>query len=326
MIIRRDCNLLFHYSHFMAEIKVMGHVPPDTDSVCSPIVYAWYLKQTGVDAKAVIAGKLNKETQFLLQHFNVPQPEMITEVNETDQLVLLDTNNPEELISGYEKATIIEVIDHHKLAGLTTPAPLRVTIRPYACVATVLFDMLDEKIAMQMPKDIAGLMLAAILSDTLKFTSPTTTDRDREAAKVIADHTGINVDELATQMFAAKSNLEGMSAYDILTSDHKNFKFGENTYKVAVLETTDPQQSLSRKAELLTEMQNIKTNENLAGVFFFVVDILKTEATLIVSDEELRVLAEKAFGQAWNEDTMYLPGVVSRKKQIIPPLEKAAQA
>jgi len=310
----------------MAEIKVMGHVPPDTDSVCSPIIYAWYLQQTGVNAKAVISGKLNRETEFLLKHFNLPQPEIISEVGEGDQLILLDTNNPEELINGYDKATVIEVIDHHKLAGLTTPAPLKVTIRPYACVATILFEMFDEKIAVNMPEDIAGLMLAAILSDTLKFTSPTTTDRDREAAKTIAEHAGIGIDDLASQMFAAKSNLEGMSPADILTSDHKNFKFGESTYKVAVLETTDPQQALDRKDELLVEMQNVKSSENLAGVFFFVVNILKSEATLIVSDDSLRSLAEKAFGQSWTGDTMHLPGVVSRKKQMIPPLEKAAQA
>ena len=239
---------------------------------------------------------------------------------------MVDTNNPEELITGYEKATIIEIIDHHKLAGLTTSAPLKITIRPYACVATILFELFDEKISAQMPKEIAGLMLAAILSDTLKFTSPTTTDRDREATKTIAEHAGINIDELATAMFAAKSNLEGMSTNDILTSDHKNFKFGAQTYKVAVLETTDPQQALSRKEELINEMQHIKEAENLSGVFFFVVDILKSESTLLASDNECLPLAEKAFGKQFEGNTMHLPGVVSRKKQMVPPLEKAAQA
>ncbi len=304
----------------------MGHVPPDTDSVCSPIVYAWYLNQTGVTAKAVTSGKLNKETQFLLQHFNVPAPESIESVGEGDQLIIVDTNNPEELISGYDKATIVEIIDHHKLAGLTTPAPTKVTIRTYACVATVLYDLLDEEIAKNMPKEIAGLMLAAILSDTLNFTSPTTTDRDREAAKVLSEHVGVDMTELAMQMFTAKSNLEGMTPADILTSDHKNFKFGAQTYKVAVLETTDPQQALNRKEELLNEMQKIKTDENLAGIFFFVVDILKSEATLMASDNACKPLAEKAFGKTFENELMVLPGVVSRKKQMVPPLEKAAAA
>jgi manganese-dependent inorganic pyrophosphatase len=144
---------------------------------------------------------------------------------------------------------------------------------------------------------------------------------------MLAEHASIDMNDLATQMFAAKSNLEGMSAADILTSDHKNFKFGENTFKVAVLETTDPQQALNLKDALIAEMQIVKTNENLAGVFFFIVDILKSEATLMVSDESLRGLAEKAFARNWEADgTMHLPGVVSRKKQMVPPLEKAAVA
>jgi manganese-dependent inorganic pyrophosphatase len=308
----------------MAQVKVMGHVPPDTDSVCSPIVYAWYLKNyMQIDATAFIGGEVNRETEFVLQHFNVAKPELITSVGEGDQLIIVDTNNPEELIKGYDQAEIIEIVDHHKLFGLTTASPVKITMRPVACVATVIWDIMSAEARAGLPTDMAGLMLACILSDTLKFTSPTTTDYDREVASILAKHIDVDIDQLAGEMFAAKSNLEGMSVREILLTDYKNAEFAGNKYKVAVLETTDPQQSLSKSTELLTEMQALRSEENLAGIFFFVVDILKTEATLLVGTDSEKELASKAFGVEFDGNTVVLPGVVSRKKQMLPKLENA---
>ncbi len=310
--------------NIMATIKVMGHCPPDTDSTCSPLVYAWFLKNIkGLDAEAVICGKLNKETEFVLNELKVPAPTQIESVTEGDKLVLVDTNNPEELISGWDKAEIIEIVDHHKLFGLKTASPATITIRTYGCVATVLWELMKEAHD-KTPKEIAGLLLACILSDTLKFTSPTTTETDKKVAAELAIISGIDVDTFATGMFEAKSNLDGMDAQDILSMDAKDFDFGGKIYKIAVLETTNPSSALEKKVALLAQMTTIKADNALAGMFFFIVDILKSEAVLLTTTEEELVAAEKAFSATRDESKLlFLPGIVSRKKQIAPKIEEA---
>lgn len=306
-------------------VKVIGHVPPDTDSTCSAIAYAWFLQNiSGIPAEAVIGAEVNRETGFVLEHFGVAKPKLINSVSKGDQIVLIDTNNPEELIKGYADAEIIEIVDHHKLAGLTTSSPVKITMRPVACVATIIWELLADK-QDRVTKEIAGLMLAAIISDTLKFTSPTTTKQDQEAATKLAQVAGVSIDDLATQMFAAKSDLTGMSARDILNSDQKNFDFGGQKYKVAVLETTDPTEALEMEADLRSEMDLLASEENLMGVFFFVVDILNSSSTLIASNEKSQTIAEKAFSEVFEEGKMQLKGIVSRKKQMVPALEQAAQ-
>lgn len=308
----------------MAKVKVMGHVPPDTDSTCAPIVYSWFLNNyKNIDSEPAISGKVNNEAAFVLNHFGVKVPESIETLNEGDKLVLVDTNNPEELVSGYEKADILEIIDHHKLSGLSTINPTTITIRPYACTTTVMWELMHEDARDNLPKDMAGLMLACILSDTLHFRSPTTTAYDKEVAEILAEKAGVNMEELASGMFAAKSDLSGLSARDILLTDHKDFDFGGEKYKLAVLETTDPTQALNKMEEIKEEMLNVKNEDGLSGVFFFVVDILNLEAKLVVNTDEEKAIAARAFGKTWDGEFLTLEGVVSRKKQIAPNIEKA---
>lgn len=311
----------------MENVVVMGHVPADTDSVCSPIVYAWFLKNfKGLNAKACISGKLNKETTFVLNALNVEVPELIDSLSPGTKLVLVDTNNPEELVLGHNQAEIIEIVDHHKLAGLTTVNPATITIRPYACSATVIWDLMHNNAKESMPKEIAGLMLAAIISDTLNFTSPTTTDVDRKAAEEIQKIAQLNIDDFANQMFAAKSDLSGLSAKDILLLDSKDFELSGSKYKVSVLETTNPSNALNQIADIKLEVSNLRSTNNLKGIFFFIVDILKSEATLVLESEQEKQIAQKAFSKELNGDLMHLPGVVSRKKQMIPNIENAVRA
>lgn len=308
-------------------VKVIGHINPDTDSTCSPIVYAWYLNQfRNTEAKAFVADSPSREAQFVLEYFGVEAPDTLTEFAEGDQIVLIDTNNPEELITGWDKGEILEIIDHHKLQGLKTSNIPTVTIRSYGSVPTVMWELVAEA-QDNLPKHIAGLMLAPIISDTLKFTSPTTTGKDREVADKLAEIAGVDIEEFATQMFAAKSNLEGMSATDILTTDSKDFDFGGRIFKLAVLETTDPAQALGMREELKAEIENIKQAEGLAGMMFFIVDIVKSEAHLFVTSDIETEIAKKAFNTDFDsEGIMHLPGVVSRKKQIAPMVEKATFA
>lgn len=306
-------------------VKVLGHLAPDTDSTCAPIIYAWYLSEhKGMEAKPYITGEINREAQFVLDHFGVDKPEFLDKLEEGDQYALVDTNNPEEVVEGYEDAELLEIVDHHKLVGgLSTESPIKITIRPLACTMTVIWKIMKANGVEELPKEIAGLMLAAILSDTLNFTSPTTTEHDREASTRLAEIAGVNSDDLAMKMFDAKSDLSGMSAKDLLLSDSKKFELGGKKLRVSVLETTKPENSLELKDELYTAMKTLKEEENLDGIFFFAVDILKTEAHLVVSSEFETELAQEAFGKQFDDGVMYLPGVVSRKKQIIPNLEKA---
>ena len=212
-------------------------------------------------------------------------------------------------------------MDHHKFfGGLSTASPIAVTMRPVACTATILLSLMADA---ELPKEIAGVMLSAILSDTLKFTSPTTTDEDRAAAEHLAEIAGVEIDELAEAMFAAKSDLSGMAPRDILTVDSKVFPFGEKKARISVLETTLPAAALSLRAELENELRAMKEEEGLDAAFLFVVDIINSAATVIVPSEDEKAVVTKAFGVPFDGETALLPGVVSRKKQIAPKIEGA---
>ncbi len=306
----------------MSKITI-GHINPDTDTVCSPIAYSWFLNEKlDLQTTPKIAGELNKETQFVLQKFGIPTPEVLKKFNEGDEVVLLDTNNPEELLEGIESAKVIEIVDHHKLVGgLTTSEPLKITMKPLACTATIVWQIMKAHKVSTLPKEIAGIMLSAILSDTLKFTSPTTTDEDRTAVEELNAICSEDIETLSENMFAAKSDLGGMSNKDILTVDSKVFPLGTKKVRVSVLETTKPQNALGMKPDLVSEMLKMKAEEKFDHFFFFVIDILNSEATLFVTDDMEKKLAEEAFGQKFTADLLKLPGVVSRKKQIIPKLE-----
>lgn len=303
-------------------LKVIGHINPDTDSTCSPIVYAWYLKeQQGIDAQAFLSGEPNKEALFVLEKFGIEKPEIISEFAENDKLVVIDTNNPDELLPGHDEAEIVELIDHHKLAGLTTDSPLKITMIPLACSATVLWEVMGLDKRDSLPKEIAGLMLAAIVSDTLKFSSPTTTDRDREVAEKLAEIAEVDINTLAEDMFAAKSDLTGMSAKDILFSDSKVYEMNGKKARMSVLETTAPENALAMKAEIEAAVSEIKSEEGLDAVFFFVVDIMNNASTLLLFTDEEQGIAEKAFEKTFDGDELFLEGVVSRKKQMVPKIE-----
>jgi len=306
-------------------IKIFGHKPPDTDSVCSPIVYAWYLsKKKNTPAKAYIAAEVNKETAFILKKFGAEKPEMIQKVGPEDQVIILDTNNPEELLEGVNESDIVEIIDHHKLAGgLSTEAPIKITIRPVACAATILWSMMKKEGNTDIPKEMAGLMLASILSDTLKFSSPTTTEEDKNACEELAEKASVKIDKLAEEMFDAKSDLSGMSEKDILLSDSKVFELGGKKVRISVLETTKPENALSMEKELTQGMREIKQEEKLDAALFFAVDILNTASDLLVPGELEEALAKKAFQKEFKDGRMHLEGVVSRKKQMVPNIEKA---
>ena len=305
-------------------LKVIGHTPPDTDTVCSPIVYAWYLSnRRGTPAQAFRSGDLNKETQFVLDYFGVEVPDNLESFSADDEVVIIDTNNPDELITGYDVATIVELIDHHKLTGgLSTSSPIRITIRPTGCSASIIWEIIKGEGNQDIPMEMAGLLLACILSDTLKFSSPTSTEKDRDYADELALLAEVDIDEFAEKLFDAKSNLDGFTSEEIVKMDSKVYEMGGDKIRFSVMETTKPQILLAMESDLKETMNAIKSEDSLGGLYFFFFFILENASTLIVTSDKEREVAEKAFGESFDENgRMYLPGVVSRKKQMIPMIE-----
>lgn len=302
-------------------LQVFGHKSPDTDSTGSPIIWAWYLSEIqGIPAQANLLGEPNNEALFMLQHWQLDKPEIISEVAPGAPVVIVDTNNPAELPDVINQADIRAVIDHHKLVGgLETKAPIDITIRPLACTATIMHDLMGADAA-KMPRAFKGAMLSCILSDTLAFRSPTTTDHDRALAEALAEELSVNLSEYSAQMFAAKSDVSAFSDVELLRMDSKSFPVGDQTLRVSVLETTAPHVVLARKAALMAAMGPVALEDNVDQVLLFVVDILAEEATLLVPNEAVKSIAEKSFDVCVDGDSVVLPGVMSRKKQIVPQL------
>ncbi|WP_101065730.1 manganese-dependent inorganic pyrophosphatase [Roseovarius salinarum] len=300
---------------------VFGHKSPDTDSTGSPILWAWYLNEVkGGDAEAVLLGEPSTEAAFMLERWNLPKPRIIDDVADGQPCVVVDTNNPAELPDNINGADVKAVIDHHKLTGgLETKAPIDITVRPLACTATIMHDLMGED-ATKMPDWAKGAALTCILSDTLEFRSPTTTDHDRAVATALAADLGIDIGDYAAEMFAAKSDVSAFSDAELLRMDSKEYEVGGRKFRVSVLETTAPSVVLDRKAGLTQAMETVASEDGVDQVLFFVVDILNEEATLLVPNDLVRTVAAKSFGAEVTGDTVVLPGVMSRKKQIIPNL------
>ena len=302
-------------------IKVFGHFSPDTDSTGSPLIWAWYLTHIrNTPAEAVLLGDPNTEAKFALKHWGFDQPEILQDLNAGTPVIIVDTNNPDELPKGINEADIQGIIDHHKLVGgLETKGPIDITIRPLACTATIMYELIGKHMA-QAPRGVKGMMLSCILSDTLEFRSPTTTHTDKAVAHALAEELGVDIGDLAAQMFAAKSDVSAFSDAELLKMDAKKYKVGDKTFRISVLETTAPDQILSRKDALVAAMPGVAAEDGADEVMLFVIDILNEEATLLVPNDTVRKVAEKSFNVTVTDDTIVLPGVMSRKKQIIPVL------
>ena len=303
-------------------IKVFGHKSPDTDSTGSPIIWAWYLSEHRKQpAAAKLLGEPNTEAAFVLRKWDMAKPEIISGIDAGDKVVIVDTNNPAELPEGINKADIIQIIDHHKLTGgLETAGPIDITIKPLACTATVMHNLMGPH-ADKMPRAIKGMMLSCILSDTLEFRSPTTTEQDRKLAEELARDLGIDIPSYAAEMFEAKSDVGAFSDAELLRMDSKEYNVGGKELRVSVLETTAPKVLLDRKDSLMASMAGVAREDGADQVLLFVIDILKEEATLLVPNDFVKQIAEASFGAKVSGDTVVLPGVMSRKKQIIPALK-----
>ncbi len=303
-------------------ITVLAHKSPDTDATGSPLIWAWYLNDIRkTPARAVLQGAPNTEAAWMLTRWGQDMPEIVTDLAAGDQVVVVDTNNPAELPAQINETEILEIIDHHMLVGgLKTRTPINITIRPLACTATIMVDLIGEKFTAA-PRGIKGAALSCILSDTLELRSPTTTPHDRAVAEKLAAELGVSIADFATEMFAAKSDVSAFSDAELLRMDSKEYNVAGKELRVSVLETTAPKVVLDRKDSLMKSMETVAAEDGADQVLLFVVDILREEATLLVPNDLVKRIAEASFPCKVAGDTVVLPGIMSRKKQIIPALK-----
>lgn len=303
-------------------IKIFGHTAPDTDATCSALIWEWYLEEMQEkSAKAYVQGTPNTEAAFVLKRWGFETPEQL-DLQAGDKVVIVDTNNPAELPDNIADAHIRQIIDHHMLVGgLQTSVPINVTIRPVAATATVMFSIMRSPAQNTMPDAIKGLILSCIISDTLEFRSPTTTPRDIEVANRLAENLNIDIPEYAAEMFAAKSDIAEFSDAELIRMDSKKFEVGETNFRVSVLETTSPATVLARKENLIASMPAVASEDGVDEVLLFIIDILTESATLLIPNDAVKSLAERSFDCTVSGNTVHLPGIMSRKKQIIPSLK-----
>ena len=306
----------------MSKLLVFGHQNPDTDAITSAISYAYLLRQLGEDAEAVALGTPNEETQYALDYFKKEAPRVIGDVSEeTNHVALVDHNEVQQSAAGVEKVEVEYVVDHHRIANFQTANPLFYRAEPVGCTNTILYKMYKEY-GVDIPKDIAGLMVSAIVSDTLLFKSPTCTQQDIEAATDLANIAEIDVNVYGLEMLKAGTNLGNKSTDDLIDLDAKSFPMGGVNLRIAQVNVVDSEELLARRDEL-EESMRVANDKNGYDTFVFVItNILTSVSTVLVVGDHLDKVAQ-AFNASYNDGVLTLPGVVSRKKQVVPPLTVA---
>lgn len=303
-------------------IYVIGHKNPDTDSICSAIGYAALKRMiTGQDYAPARAGDLNPETQFVLDRFGVNPPGFLGHANGLD-IILVDHNEVAQAVDGVTEANIKEIIDHHKIGDVQTKDPIYFRNMPVGCSATIVYMHFKEN-ALKPDRKIAGLLLSAILSDTLAFRSPTCTKMDKETADILAGLAGIDdVQAYAKEMFKAGSELAGKSPKEILYLDFKKFSAGDTTYGVGQVTSMDADELAELKVTMSEYMQSSFAEHGVDMLFLLLTNILDESSEMLCAGENADATVQKAFTSA-EPDRYYLKGVVSRKKQVIPALTEA---
>lgn len=302
----------------MSKVIIFGHQNPDTDTITSALVYAHLKQQLGVDAEAVRLGEVNNETAYALEKFGFEAPRFIEGVEAGTDVILVDHNEFQQSAAGIEAARILEVIDHHRVDNFQTADPLYFRAEPVGCTATILNKLFKEN-GVEVPANIAGLMLSAIISDTLLFKSPTCTPQDVAAGEELAKIAGVDAADYGLAMLKAGADLSDKSLEDLLSLDAKGFEFGAYKATVAQVNAVDIEDVLGRQEELVNLLNKNVADNGLDLFFFVVTDILNNDSTAVAAGQVAEAAA-KAFGAEIVNGRITLPGVVSRKKQIVPVL------
>lgn len=306
----------------MSTILIFGHKNPDTDTITSAISMSYLQNQLGLKTEAVALGAPNEETQFALNYFKVAAPRIIERASdETKQVMLVDHNEAQQSVDDIKDVEVLAVVDHHRIANFETANPLYYRAEPVGCTATILYKMYQEN-DIAIPKEIAGLMLSAIVSDTLLFKSPTCTHQDEKVAKLLAEIADVNLEEYGLEMLKAGTNLATKTDEEILDLDAKSFTMNGKIVRIGQVNTVDVAEVLARQASLEALMTEKNAKDGFDLFVLVITNILDSDSVVLAIGEEIAAV-EKAFNVTLENHTALLPGVVSRKKQVVPQLTEA---
>jgi manganese-dependent inorganic pyrophosphatase len=301
-------------------VYIFGHKSPDSDAVCGAIALAHLENKLGAEAIPVTQEKINPETKFILNRYGFPAPEIMSSFA-GKQIMLIDFSDLAQGPDDLGKAEILGIVDHHKLGDVTTPNPLECWIWPVGCSCTVLKSMYDFY-GVPIPKDVAGIMLCSILSDTVIFKSATCTDKDKEAAQALAKVAEENnLEALGMEMFKVKSAIAGTPIRELIMRDYKDFNMNNRKIGIGQLEVVDLSILNDVKDALAKDIWTLKAEGNRHSVFLLLTDIIKEGSEMLIASDDPAVV-EKAFGTAPKNSKVWLAGVMSRKKQVVPKFEK----
>lgn len=312
----------------MDKVYISGHKNPDTDSICSPLAYQYLKSQIAKDDTEYLAirqGDINLETAFVLNYFDMEAPLLKTSMKDEKEgengLILVDHNERNQAIDDIEDAEILEIIDHHRVANVTTKNPIYFRNEPVGCTSTILTKEFNER-KIEIPKKIAGLLVSAIISDTLLFRSPTTTDDDRKAVEKLAKIAEIDPETYSLEMFKAGTSIEGKTPVELLNDDVKSFEISGKNVRVAQVFTMDFETVEKLKDDLLLEMEKIRLENKEDSFVLILTDIFEEASRVLVKGDFDEVLANE-FGSKIENNEFYAKGLLSRKKQMIPNLTNA---
>jgi manganese-dependent inorganic pyrophosphatase len=303
-------------------VYVVGHKSPDTDSVAAAISYANLKNQLGLPDIYIpaAAGTINSETKFVLEHFSVPVPETITDAK-GKKIILVDHNEVAQAVDNIKEADLMEVVDHHKIGDIQTGSPIFFHNEPVGSTATIISAMYDQ-CKIPITREMAGVMISAILSDTVLFKSPTCTEKDKEQVAKLAKIIGEDYEQYGIAMLTAKSDISSKTARDIVKGDYKHFDFAGTKAGVGQIEVMDLSVLEPRRKEILDDMEKVRAEEGLSFVLIMLTDVMKEASDLLFVGTPVEKF-EKAFAGKMENNSIYKAGVLSRKKQVIPPLEAA---
>ena len=303
----------------MGKTLIFGHKNPDTDSICSALAYADLKTKIGADVEAVRLGSVSAETQFVLDAFTTAAPRLVESVaGEASQVILVDHNERQQSAIDIDDVTIAEVIDHHRIANFETAGPLYYRAEPVGCTSTIVFKMFKES-GVDVSPQIGGLMLSAIISDTLLLKSPTCTPEDVAAAQELAPIAGVDLQTYGMELLKAGASLRDRSIAQLVSTDSKEFPMGEAKVEIAQVTAVDVDDVLSRQDELEAALRDTIAAKGLDLFLFVITDILNNDSVAVALGPRAAAV-EAAFGVTLQNNRALLTGVVSRKLQIVPAL------
>lgn len=306
----------------MNKVLIFGHKSPDTDTICSSLVMEKFGKNNGCNVEAVRLGDINKETKYVLDFLNIEPQRKIEKVEDDQLVILVDHNEFSQSADNIENANIHRVIDHHRIKNFETAEPLYYTAEPVGCTSTILYKLFKSS-NMEIEYKEAVLMLSAIISDTLLFKSPTCTDEDKKIAQELAKIANIDIEDYGMKMLKAGTDMSDLSADEMILLDAKEFEFGTAKAVVAQVNTASIEETLKRKEELENAMKKVIDGKGLNLFMLAITDIVNSNSQVVALGDRTNIV-EKAYNVKLEDNMAFLPGVVSRKKQMVPVLTQNA--